>query len=50
MRAHGIADFPDPDADGQFPESQMTGLGKGSQRFSAAQDACDQDLTESGSR
>lgn len=45
MRAHGIAGFPDPGADGQFPESQMRGLGKGSPRFSAAQDACQRYLS-----
>jgi hypothetical protein len=40
MRAHGIAGFPDPGADGQFPESQMRNLGKGSPPFTAAQTAC----------
>jgi hypothetical protein len=29
IRAHGIHNFPDPNADGQFPETQMRGLGKG---------------------
>jgi hypothetical protein len=44
MRAHGIHNFPDPNVDGTFPESQMQGLGKGSPQFSAAQDACQQYL------
>ncbi len=44
MRAHGIPGFPDPGADGQFPESQMRGLGKGSPQFTAAQNACQQYL------
>lgn len=43
MRAHGISDFPDPDADGLFPETR-TNPGKGSPQFSAAQDACQQYL------
>ena len=40
MRASGIAGFPDPNADGQFPEAQMRISGKGSPPFTAAQDAC----------
>jgi hypothetical protein len=40
MRAHGITGFPDPNAEGQFPETQMHGLGKGSPQFTAAQNAC----------
>lgn len=40
MRSHGITDFPDPDAHGQFPEAHMRDLGKGSQQFTAAQNAC----------
>jgi hypothetical protein len=44
MRAHGIAGFPDPNADGQFPEAQMRELGKGSPQFTTAQDACQQHL------
>jgi hypothetical protein len=46
MRAHGIAGFPDPSADGQFPESQMRGLGKGSPQFTAAQNACEHYLAD----
>jgi hypothetical protein len=45
MRAHGISGFPDPNADGQFPEAQMRGLGKGSPLFNAAQQACQHFLT-----
>jgi len=40
MRTHGITGFPDPNADGRFPETQMHSLGKGSPRFTAAQNAC----------
>jgi hypothetical protein len=40
MRAHGIAGFPDPNADGQFPEARMRDLGKGSPQFTTAQNAC----------
>jgi hypothetical protein len=47
MRTHGAAGFPDPDADGQFPEAQMHDLGKGSPQFSAAQNACDHYLSDS---
>jgi hypothetical protein len=52
MRAHGIAGFPDPGADGQFPESQMRDLGKGSPPFTAAQTACQHflDSADGGSR
>jgi hypothetical protein len=49
MRAHGIAGFPDPDADGQFPETQMRSLGKGSPQFNAAQSACQHLLDSAGS-
>lgn len=45
MRDHGITGFPDPEAAGQFPETQMHGLGKGSAAFSAAQKACQRDLS-----
>jgi hypothetical protein len=45
MRAHGITNFPDPNADGQFPETQMRGLGKGSPQFTAAQNACERYLS-----
>ena len=45
MRAHGISGFPDPNADGQFPEEQMRGLGKGSPLFDAGQHACQHLLT-----
>jgi hypothetical protein len=50
MRAHGIAGFPDPNADGQFPEAQMRELGKGSPQFTTAQDACQQYLDPASSR
>jgi hypothetical protein len=49
MRAHGITNFPDPNADGQFPETQMRGLGKGSPQFTAAQNACERYLRPRGS-
>jgi hypothetical protein len=45
VRAHGISGFPDPDATGQFPETQMRGLGKGTPQFDAAQQACQPYLT-----
>lgn len=49
MRAHGISGFPDPSADGQFPETQMRYLGKGSPQFTAAQNACEHYLNSSDS-
>jgi hypothetical protein len=45
MRTHGISGFPDPAANGQFPEAQMRGLGKGTPAFDAAQEACRHYLT-----
>jgi hypothetical protein len=48
MRAHGITGFPDPNADGQFPETQMRAIGKGSPQFNAAQNACQHYLNDTG--
>jgi hypothetical protein len=47
MRAHDIAGFPDPDADGQLPEAQMRALGEGSPQLTAAQNACQHDRNPS---
>jgi hypothetical protein len=49
MRANGVADFPDPDADGKFPSSAERGA-HNDPRFQAASEKCRKDLPQHGSR
>jgi hypothetical protein len=39
VRAHGVANFPDPGSDGRIPEA-WPGVDQGSPKFEAANDAC----------
>jgi hypothetical protein len=40
MRSHGVADFPDPDGNGQIPKETPQQLGIGDSVLAAAQQAC----------
>lgn len=40
MRAHGVANFPDPDGTGRIPDPASAGLDQGSPQFQAANQAC----------
>ena len=47
MRANGVTDFPDPDADGKFPRSAEQGA-HDDPRFQAAEEKCRKDLPQHG--
>lgn len=47
MRANGVADFPDPDAEGQFPRSAEQGA-HNDPRFQAASEKCRKNLPQHG--
>ena len=47
MRASGVADFPDPDANGQFPRSAEQGA-HNDPRFQAASEKCRKNLPQHG--
>jgi hypothetical protein len=40
VRAHGVANFPDPDSDGLIPDPASVGIDQGSPTFEAANNAC----------
>lgn len=44
MRANGVPDFPDPDADGQIRVEKYLGLDRDSKQFKAAMEKCRQHL------
>jgi hypothetical protein len=47
MRANGVADFPDPNADGSFPRSAEEGA-HNDPKFQAASDRCRKNLPQHG--
>jgi hypothetical protein len=40
VRAHGVANFPDPGSDGRIPDPATLGINQGSPKFEAANQAC----------
>jgi hypothetical protein len=48
MRAHGVKNFPDPDAQGQVVIAGNAGIDPGSRTFQAAQQACQKVLPNGG--
>jgi hypothetical protein len=40
IRAHGVANFPDPDSTGRIPDPGSVGIDQGSAQFEAANQAC----------
>jgi hypothetical protein len=40
VRAHGVPNFPDPGNSGRIPDPASVGIGQGSPRFQAANQAC----------
>ncbi|HEY3924398.1 MAG TPA: hypothetical protein VGL75_07540 [Acidothermaceae bacterium] len=42
VRAHGVANFPDPDGSGRIPDPATAGINQGSPQFQAANVACAQ--------
>jgi hypothetical protein len=40
VRSHGVANFPDPGADGRIPDPASVGIDQGSPKFQAANNAC----------
>ena len=48
MRSHGVPNFPDPDADGNFPALTQQALGVSKQTTLAADEACKRLLPSSG--
>lgn len=40
VRAHGVANFPDPGSDGRIPDPATVGIDQGSPKFQAANNAC----------
>jgi hypothetical protein len=40
VRAHGVANFPDPASDGRIPDPATVGINQGSPKFEAANQAC----------
>jgi hypothetical protein len=49
MRSHGVANFPDPDSQGNFPSLTQQDLGVSKQTSLAAQQACKSLLARGGS-
>jgi hypothetical protein len=43
VRAHGVANFPDPDSTGRIPDPASVGIDQGSPKFEAANQACAKD-------
>ena len=43
VRAHGVANFPEPGGDGRIPDPAGVGIDQGSPRFEAANSACGKD-------